>query len=291
MATKPTKETTKPADVTDVEVFDSAGEAMLPATVDEKSYTPAVYSDDFDDGLKPARLVVPTMTLVHGVGEYKSKYNVGTFVIGNLERAVEITKGNLEKFRDDAKRRAEGRVSIIVVAASKPVYQPDVKPDHPNFKDELHDLASVAAANGTTDRKVAYATGKQLFVPKSECTLLVRKPDWLADEDADMFPFELDGQKWAMAKYYAKKSAFNNFVEPLRSQRLSNPKLMDKKGPDGSVIRGRLYNAVFLLGAKDVKTATASFLAPDIITSVENVGPETSAFAKNVFEGLTGLQG
>lgn len=293
MATHKNTAAGKPAPAEDVEVFDPTAESASTevSIAKEESFLPAQYSEDFDDGLKPARLVIPTLTLVHGVGEYKTKYTVGTFVLGNLERAVEITKGNLEKFRDEARRRSEGRVSIVVVAAARPVYQPDVKPEHVDFKLELPDLAAVAARNGTTDRKVASATGKTLFVPKSECTLLLRKPDWVPVEDEDMFPYDLDGAKWAMVKYFAKKSAFNNFVEPLRSQRVSNPKLMDKKGPDGTIIRGRMYNAMFLLGAKDVKTATASFLAPDVIPSSENVGDEVKEFAKNVFEGLTGGSG
>lgn len=279
------KNTKAPATESDVDVFDADGKAAehLPATVDDTQYVPAVYDENFDDGLKPARLILPTLTLVHGVGDYKDVYTVGTLVVGNLERGAEVIKGNLEKFKDDARRRAEGRVQVAVVAVARPVYQPDVKPDHPDFKKELVDLAAVAAAGGTTDRKTSQLTGKQLFVPKSECTLLVRKPDWVDAGYDDLFPHELAGGRWALVKYYAKKSAFNNFVEPLRSQRQVHPKLKDKKDAvTGEVIRGRLYGAMFLLGTKVIQTPKNSFFAPDIVVSPEPINQEVYDFCAAV---------
>lgn len=238
---------------------------------DGRQFTPAVYDENFDDGLKAARLVLPTLTLVHGVGNYKDVFTVGTFTVGNLERGAEVVKGNLEKFKDDVKRRNEGRVQIVVVAVARPVYQPDVKPEHPDFKREVVDLKAVSAAGGTTDRKVAKATGAQLWAPKCECTLLVRKPDWVDAEFDDLFPHELAGGRYALVKYYAKKSAFNNFVEPLRSQRLTHPKMKDTKAADGSIVRGRLYGAQFLLGVKVIQTPANSFFAPDIVPSPDLV--------------------
>jgi hypothetical protein len=280
MATKPTKPTTKADDA--FEVVDPS-EDTGSAPVKEQSFTPAVYSDDFDDGLDPARLKVPSMNLVHGVGEYKTHYTVGTFVIGNLDRAVEILKGNLEKFKDPARAKTEGRFTCAVVAVSRPVFQPDVKQEDPNFKVELADKAAVAEAGGTTDRKVSYATGQQFYVPKSECLLLIRKPEWVDADNDDFFPHELDGGKWALVKYFAKKSAFSNFVEPLRSQRLVHPKLKDTKDPTtGVVTRGRPYGALMLMGVKTIQTPKASFYAPDVIPSPEPIGPEAFEFCSKV---------
>lgn len=277
MSTKPAKNL-KPDDA--FEVVDPADEsAVSPAA--EKVFVPAVYSDDFDDGMDPARLRVPSMNLVHGVGEYKKHFTVGTFVIGNLERAVEIVKGNLEKFKDPTKQRTEGRFTCAVVAVSKPVYQPDVKPEHADFKLELASKEAVAEAGGTLDRKTSYATGAQFYVPKSECLLLIRKPEWCDESNEDFFPHELDGKKWALVKYFAKKSAFQNFVEPLRSQRLVHPKLKDTK-VDGVVVRGRPYGALMLVGVKNIETAKASFMAPDVIPSPEPIGPEALEFCAKV---------
>jgi hypothetical protein len=273
---------------TEAEAFDpmstdivSAGDGST-AQGDEGQYTPAVYDENFDDGLKAARMVLPGLTLVHGVGDYKDVFTVGTLVVGNLERGAEVVKGNLEKFKDEAKRRNEGRVVIAVVGVARPVYQPDVKPDHPDFKKEVADLKAVAAAGGTTDRKTSFATGAQLWAAKSECTLLVRKPDWVDAEFDDLFPHELAGGRWALVKYYAKKSAFNNFVEPLRSHKLVHPKLKDTKNAAGEVVKGRLYGAQFLLGVKVIQTPKNSFFAPDIVPSNEPIAQEVYDFCEAV---------
>jgi hypothetical protein len=247
MATKPTKPTTKADDA--FEVVDPS-EDTGSAPVKEQSFTPAVYSDDFDDGLDPARLKVPSMNLVHGVGEYKTHYTVGTFVIGNLDRAVEILKGNLEKFKDPARAKTEGRFTCAVVAVSRPVFQPDVKQEDPNFKVELADKAAVAEAGGTTDRKVSYATGQQFYVPKSECLLLIRKPEWVDADNDDFFPHELDGVlelRGTAALPAPRPPEAQGHQRPDDRRRHSRPSLrrldahgrQDHPDPQGFVLRSR----------------------------------------------------
>lgn len=288
MATKPTQSNkstdTKPAD--DLEVVDAAGTETQLAVNDEAPRTPAVYRDDFDNELNPAHVPAPGITLVHGVGDYKNNHNPGQFVMGSLERAAELTKAHTNKLKTPELVRRDGRFKIVVVAISVPVWQPDVKPEHPGFKMEIPTmpnnghLAEIARMGGTIDSK---DKSKQLFVPKSEVTLLVEKPEHVSEDFADMFPFTLDGKQYALAKYYAKKSAFSNFVEPLRGQKRINPRIMDKKNADGSVTRGRWYGAPFLLGAKLVTTTNnpSGFFVPDVVPCSDEVGPEVFSFAKD----------
>jgi len=294
MATKPTQSTsankatgaTQPVEG-DVEIVDATSDGQTGlAVADDAPRTPAVYRDDFDNELAPAHVPAPSITLVHGVGDYKNNHNPGQYVIGNLERAAELTKAHINKLKTPEAIRRDGRFKCVIVAISVPVWQPDVKPEHPGFKVEVPTkpnnghLADIAAMGGTIDYK---DKSKQLFVPKSEVTLLIQKPEHVSDEFNDLFPFVLDGQNWAMAKYYAKKSAFSNFVEPLRGQKRINPRIMDKKNADGTVSRGRWYGAPFLLGAKLVTTTAnpSGFFVPDVVPCSDEVGPEVFNFAKD----------
>lgn len=267
----------------DFEVVDAKAEAaaaQLPAIAEDAKLAPAVYADDFDSDLDKAFVAAPTLTLVHGVGDYKNNHNIGLFVMGSLERAVELTTGNIEKLKTPERIRAEGRFRIIPVAIAVPVWVPDVKPSHPAFRMEIPTkpgkahVTEIEAMGGTVDAQVAKNTGKQLFVPKSEVTLLIERPAHVKDEFADMFSLELDGKFYAVARYWAKKSAFTHFVEKLRSLREVN-----------SAIRksGRWYSASFLVGSKTVETKKGdSFFVPDVVPCPEPVSPAVYEYAQSI---------
>lgn len=183
--------------------------SMLPAVVPTGgAVTRPLYSDDADDNIDPGDLVIPYLSIVQKVGEISNLYQGGTILMGSQN------SGHLQLVEAPKGKDPSASINLVVLGTRPKRYVEKVEG---GARGDMFDkLEDVVKCGGTIDYNEAKATGKRLFQTLITALILVEQPAGAQDA---LFPFTIEGKRYALALYSMKGTAYTNAAKHFLSSK------------------------------------------------------------------------
>lgn len=194
---------------------------VVPVTAENTQLVPtgtalpvATYDGGFDDGeISLDDIVIPRLNLVHRVGDLGLIFNPGEIVL-NVTTVV-YEPENKEK-------GVPGSGPLVIVPIGFKRIQFCEKTVGGAKGRMLKSEAEVVANGGTLDYNEAKASkgAKVFFERYATALLLVRQPvNLLPDEEKQIFTHTIDEERYVLAQYSAKGTAYTAFSKRLMTER------------------------------------------------------------------------
>jgi hypothetical protein len=187
------------------QVQQEAPSTQLPATLPAPgTQLPATnlptgdYVPGFDD------IVVPVLNLVHNIGDLKEMFTPGELVFNQqsvLYSPPKIVKGQVEK---------PGTSPLIITCIGWGSMRYSEKVEGGGRGIVVKSEQEVTQNGGTLDWnewKLKKASGMKRFEELATGLFAIQRPDWIPDDGA-VFNYELDGNKYVLAKWHFHGSSF-----------------------------------------------------------------------------------
>ncbi len=184
------------------------------------------------------------------------------FVQKMTDLDFEAPVGSIVLNRESVLYRPGVKVPAIVVAAQK-----FWKQDIPFDSDQQ---PAFLPSQEEADRFFREESNEFSFITCAYISLLIQKTS--DTEDADAFPFDLDGEQWAIGKFFAQKKAYDTTFKRLATFEAFNP---------GKPISDVVWN----LSSDLVTKGSYKWYVPSLSPTKGVVGPETAAFANRLSGG------
>jgi hypothetical protein len=157
-----------------------------------------------------SEIVMPRINIVHGIGQLKESFPVGSIVFN--QSAILFTPPVLKKNPatgvDEVIEQALPPVNITVLGFRPTRFVEKVEGGGRGII--CNSEADVRSCGGTLDYKeweMKKNSGFKLFQPLAEALVAIRRPAHCADDDS-VFVYEVDGHKYALGLWGMKGSAY-----------------------------------------------------------------------------------
>lgn len=184
------------------------------------------------------------------------------FVQKMTDLDFEAPVGSMVLNRENVLYRPGVKAPTVVIAAQK-YWKQDIP----------FDSEQVPVFVGTQEEADRYYNEEDnefKFITCSYISVLIQKT--AETEDADAFPFDLDGESWAIGKFFVQKKAYDTSFKRLATFEAFNP-----GKPLGDV--------VWNLSSELVTKGSYKWYVPSLSPTKGVVGPETAAFVKRLAGG------
>jgi hypothetical protein len=210
---------------------------------------PADYieDDEFSGELSPNSVSFPFISLVHAVSASAEHFEPGSFIYGSEFQLVPKTVP----------------FEAYVVKAAL-LYKEVLSKEASQSRDPgVYKTAVQVVENG--GQMDNYGQDVNYYGPLARLTLLIKQPSGLSSDYASYFPYQVDGENYALGKFEAFKSAYTGVANPIFRLKL-------QKKP----IRGTGWKIVSFFKKADnsywVPKASPLPAAPNVAEFIESIG-------------------
>ncbi len=221
-------------------------------------------------------IILPRLNMVQGSGLLKDSFPQGAIVFG--QNLVLFTLPIFDKATGNVTTKALPPVNITVLGFRPTRYVEKVAGGAKGML--VNTESEVRAAGGTLDYnewKLKEASGMKRFEYLAEAFIAVRRPEHVAD-DGTVFVFDVGGEKYALALFSMKASAYTQCAKKVFFTARNLGCLADKKENGVVVRKGGYYTWSYNLSTRSAVQAGNTYYVPLAIPNA----PSTKAMLEFV---------
>lgn len=219
------------------------------------------------------QIIVPRLNLVQSIGGLKDSYSPGSIVYG--QQLCLYTPQRVNKATGHVDDPGTAPVTVVCLGFKPMRYVEKIAGGVRGLL--VNSEAEVKANGGTTEWaewNMKKASGLKLFQPMAEALMMVQRPEIVAD-DGSTFGYEVEGNKWALALWSLKGTAFTQaFKKTFATARAMG------------VLRGGYPTHVFSLATRlDTFSGTTNTAWVPVLLPLHKTPASLLEFAKSVLTG------
>lgn len=254
-----------------VESVNTVAPACQVPAVQSRHASPALLLGDVIPSFD--QIIVPRLNLTQNIGELKDSFSPGSVVYN--QQVCLYSPQRVNKATGQIDEPGTAPVTVICLGFKPMRYVEKIAGGVRGLL--VGSEAEVKANGGTTDWQewnLKKASGIKLFQPMAEALMLVQRPAIVADDDAT-FGYEVEGNKWALALWSLKGTAYTQAYKKV----FATARAM-------GVLRSGYPTHVFSLATRlDTFSGTTNTAWVPVVLPLVKTSPALLDFAKGVLSG------